>query len=99
MLQIPPLVNEIVSFSTIQSDTSCSFSDISSTPESLEPPQPIVKTLSNDFIHAFHEEFKKQTASTIVENEDGTQTESAGRNRHTVLREFQKALKFLSKGN
>mgnify|MGYP001236855937 CR=1 FL=1 len=54
--------------------------------------------LSNEFVVAFREEFKKHTAPTITEDEDGVQTESPGRNKNTVLREMQKALKFLSKG-
>ena len=54
--------------------------------------------LSQNFIQAFHEEFKSHTSPTIVEDGEGGQTETPGRNRHTVLREFQKALKFLSKG-
>lgn len=54
--------------------------------------------LSPEFIQAFQEEFKRQTADTLEENEDGTSTTIPGRNRHTVIREFQKAVKFLTKG-
>jgi hypothetical protein len=54
--------------------------------------------LSENFIRAFREEFKNQTASTLTEDEDGNQISNPGRNKHTVLREFQKALKFLTKG-
>ena len=54
--------------------------------------------LSPEFIQSFQEEFKRQTAPTISENEDGSTIETPGRSRHTVIREFQKALKFLSKG-
>ena len=54
--------------------------------------------LSNDFVVAFREEFKRHIAPTITEDEDGVQTESPGRNKNTVLREMQKALKFLAKG-
>ena len=54
--------------------------------------------LSSEFIQAFQEEFKRQTADTLEENEDGTNTTVPGRNRHTVIREFHKAVKFLTKG-
>ena len=54
--------------------------------------------LSNEFVTAFREEFKKQTAPTITEDGDGNQIETPGRSKNTVLREMQKALKFLSKG-
>ena len=54
--------------------------------------------LSNEFVTAFREEFSKQTAPTITEDGDGNQIEGPGRNRNTVLREMQKALKFLAKG-
>ena len=54
--------------------------------------------LSQEFIQAFQEEFKRQTSPVMTENEDGTQIETPGRNRHTVIREFQKAVKFLTKG-
>lgn len=53
--------------------------------------------LSNEFVNAFRDEFKRQTASTITEDEDGNQVEAPGRSKGTVLREMQKALKFLSK--
>ena len=54
--------------------------------------------LSPEFIQAFQEEFKKQTAPTITEDENGQEIRTEGRNRHTVIREFQKAIKFLTKG-
>lgn len=54
--------------------------------------------LSENFIRAFREEFKNQTAPVVTEDEDGNQIKTEGRNKHTVLREFQKALKFLTKG-
>ena len=53
--------------------------------------------LSNEFVMAFREEYKRLTASTITEDDDGNQIETPGRDRNTVLREMQKALKFLSK--
>lgn len=53
--------------------------------------------LSNEFVAAFREEFKRQTANTITEDDDGNQIETPGRDKNTVLREMQKALKFLSK--
>ncbi len=53
--------------------------------------------LSNEFVNAFRDEFKRQTSSTITEDEDGNQVEAPGRGKGTVLREMQKALKFLSK--
>ncbi len=53
--------------------------------------------LSNEFVAAFREEFKRQTSGTITEDEDGNQVETPGRDKNTVLREMQKALKFLSK--
>ena len=55
-------------------------------------------SLSNEFVTAFREEFSRQTAPTITEDDDGNQIEGPGRNRNTVLREMQKSLKFLSKG-
>lgn len=54
--------------------------------------------LSQEFISAFQEEFKRQTAPVVTEDEDGNQVTTEGRNRHTVIREFQKAIKFLTKG-
>mgnify|MGYP001568472405 CR=1 FL=1 len=54
--------------------------------------------LSQEFISAFQEEFKKQTAPVVTEDENGAQIQAEGRNRHTVIREFQKAIKFLTKG-
>ena len=53
--------------------------------------------LSNEFVTAFREEFKRHTAATITEDGDGNQVEVPGRNKNTVLKEMQKALKFLSK--
>ena len=53
--------------------------------------------LSNEFVAAFREEFKRQTAPTISEDNEGNQVETPGRSKSTVLREMQKALKFLSK--
>lgn len=53
--------------------------------------------LSNEFVNAFRDEFKRQTASTITEDGDGNQIETTGRGKSVVLREMQKALKFLSK--
>jgi len=55
-------------------------------------------SLSNEFVTAFREEFARQTAPTITEDESGNQIEGPGRNKNTVLREMQKSLKFLSKG-
>lgn len=54
--------------------------------------------LSENFIRAFREEYKNQTSAIFTEDEDGNQIKTEGRNKHTVLREFQKALKFLTKG-
>ena len=54
--------------------------------------------LSQEFVNAFQEEFKRQTAPVVTEDEDGNELQSEGRNRHTVIREFQKAIKFLTKG-
>lgn len=54
--------------------------------------------LSPEFISAFQEEFTRQTAPTITEDENGNELKTEGRNRHTVIREFQKAIKFLTKG-
>lgn len=52
--------------------------------------------LSEDFITAFKNEFAKQTEPIYTENEDGSQklTREA-RSPSQVLKEFQKALKFL----
>lgn len=52
--------------------------------------------LSEKFIAAFKEEFENQTEPLYTENEDGDQelTREA-RDPRTVLKEFQKALKFL----
>jgi len=46
----------------------------------------------------FQEEFQRQTAPVVTEDENGNQIQAEGRNRHTVIREFQKAIKFLTKG-
>lgn len=54
--------------------------------------------LSPEFIQSFQEEFKRQTAPVVTEGEDGREIRTEGRNRHTVIREFQKAIKFLTKG-
>ena len=54
--------------------------------------------LSQEFIQAFQEEFKRQTAPVVTEDEEGNELRTEGRNRHTVIREFQKAVKFLTKG-
>ena len=54
--------------------------------------------LSPEFIRSFQEEFKRQTSDTIQENEDGTSSTIPGRNKHTVIKEFQKAVKFLTNG-
>ena len=54
--------------------------------------------LSREFVTAFQEEFQRQTAPVVTEDENGNQTQAEGRNRHTVIREFQKAIKFLTKG-
>lgn len=52
--------------------------------------------LSEEFINSFAREFKAQTEPVYTENEDGTQELSReARDPKTVLREFQKALKFL----
>jgi hypothetical protein len=54
--------------------------------------------LSLEFVSAFQEEFKRHTDPTITEDEEGNEVSQPGRNKSTVLREMQKALKFLSKG-
>jgi len=54
--------------------------------------------LSREFVTAFQEEFQRQTAPVVTEDENGNQIQAEGRNRHTVIREFQKAIKFLTKG-
>ena len=53
--------------------------------------------LSEKFVKAFKEEFKKQTAPVYTENDDGEQIETKSRSRHQVLKEFQKALPFLAR--
>ena len=52
--------------------------------------------LSEDFIAAFKEEFERQTSPIYTEDEDGNSavTQEA-RKPAIVLKEFQKALKFL----
>lgn len=52
--------------------------------------------LSEKFIRAFREEFKKQTAPVMTEDEDGNQIEGKSRNKRQVLKEFQKALTFIA---
>ena len=54
--------------------------------------------LSSEFIQAFQEEFKRQTSPVVTEDEEGNEVRTEARNRHTVIREFQKAVKFLTKG-
>lgn len=52
--------------------------------------------LSEEFISAFKEEFAKQTSPIYTENDDGSQIlAQEARDAKTVLREFQKALKFI----
>ena len=52
--------------------------------------------LSEKFITAFKEEFENQTEPLYTENEDGNQElKREARDPRTVLKEFQKALKFL----
>lgn len=52
--------------------------------------------LSEEFVASFKKEFETQTNPVFTENEDGT-TEQVreARNPAQVLKEFQKALKFL----
>jgi len=53
--------------------------------------------LSEKFINAFKEEFKNQTSPLYTEDENGEQQLSReARDPRTVLKEFQKALKFLA---
>jgi hypothetical protein len=52
--------------------------------------------LSEEFVEAFQREFKSQTEPVYTENEDGDQVLSReARAPAKVLKEFQKALKFL----
>lgn len=52
--------------------------------------------LSEEFIDAFKKEFTSQTEPVYTENEDGTQELTReSRKPGIVLKEFQKALKFL----
>ena len=52
--------------------------------------------LSEEFINAFKEEFANQTSPIYTENDDGSQVlAQEARDDKTVLREFQKALKFI----
>jgi hypothetical protein len=52
--------------------------------------------LSEEFVQAFHKEFKSQTEPMYTENEDGERVLSReARKPEKVLKEFQKALKFL----
>jgi len=52
--------------------------------------------LSEKFIRAFREEFKRQTAPVMTEDDDGNPMEGKSRNKRQVLKEFQKALTFLA---
>ena len=52
--------------------------------------------LSEEFVAAFKQEFENQTSPIVTEDEDGNQTTTReARDPKTVLKEFQKALKFL----
>lgn len=52
--------------------------------------------LSEDFIAAFKEEFERQTSPIYTEDEDGNSSVTQeARDPKRVLKEFQKALKFL----
>lgn len=52
--------------------------------------------LSEDFVSAFQQEFQKQTSPIMTEDEDGNEVMSQqARDPKVVLKEFQKALKFL----
>lgn len=52
--------------------------------------------LSEEFVESFKREFKAQTSPVFTENEDGVKEETRGaRDPGKVLKEFQKALKFL----
>jgi hypothetical protein len=51
--------------------------------------------LSEDFIRAFKEEFEKQTSPIYTEDESGEAVTHEARKPGVVLKEFQKALKFL----
>lgn len=52
--------------------------------------------LSEKFIRAFRDEYKKQTIPIVTEDEDGNQITSPARNKRQVLKEFQKALSFIT---
>jgi hypothetical protein len=53
--------------------------------------------LSEEFVSAFKKEFESQTSPIYTEDEDGSQILSRdSRDPKTVLKEFQKALKFLT---
>ena len=52
--------------------------------------------LSEEFVSMFKQEFERQTSPIVTEDEDGNQvTTREARDPKTVLKEFQKALKFL----
>lgn len=52
--------------------------------------------LSEEFVQSFKEEFSKQVQAVYTEDEDGNQVLSReARSPGQVLKEFQKALKFL----
>ena len=52
--------------------------------------------LSEEFVRSFKEEFSKQVEAVYTEDEDGNQVLSReARSPAQVLKEFQKALKFL----
>ena len=51
--------------------------------------------LSEDFIRDFKEEFEKQTSPIYTEDESGEAVTHEARKPGVVLKEFQKALKFL----
>lgn len=52
--------------------------------------------LSEEFVESFKREFQQQTEPLYTEDQDGKQVMSRdSRDPKTVLREFQKALKFL----
>lgn len=52
--------------------------------------------LSEEFINSFKQEFKSQIDPLFTEDEDGNQVMSReARDPNRVLKEFQKALKFL----
>lgn len=52
--------------------------------------------LSEEFVESFKREFNAQTSPVFTENEDGVKEETrSARDPKKVLKEFQKALKFL----